>query len=413
MNGQSLPRKIVLAPLGSDGDVFPMLSFAKRLRERGHDVLFCSAPPAKEHVLRGGYKFIQSGLDLRAWTKGRNLAGGSLRERRRDIAFMQQDVRAQFPALVEAAKGAYAIFSGGYNYAAASIAESYRIPHLHIFHVPNVYPTSDYPCMNVPWQRMPKIFNRVSWKLNQFFQNSIFRKILNEERQELGLAPLYDVWKGFTENSIVTLPPVMHQVPEECGHPQTSYWFPEFNEELPAELLRFIQAGSKPFYFGLGSMPSSDKREVFEIIKNVCRRLQIRAILSRGWAEFESSGDPDVFLVGPVSHAQLFPHLDLVIHHGGAGTVMSAGRAGVAQIIVPHIFDQFYWGERVQALGLGPSPIPRTKLNALTLGNRIEDFLANPDYRKNARELKKTGGFSDGLDDFFRPDFLKKLGLAL
>jgi vancomycin aglycone glucosyltransferase len=65
-----------------------------------------------------------------------------------------------------------------------------------------------------------------------------------------------------------------------------------------------------------------------------------------------------------------------VIHHGGAGTTTQAARAGVPQIVIPHILDQFYWASRVSALRLGPDPL---RLHALTpdaLTARLRDALA-------------------------------------
>lgn len=46
---------------------------------------------------------------------------------------------------------------------------------------------------------------------------------------------------------------------------------------------------------------------------------------------------------GFVDHAELFSHCCAVVHHGGAGTVASALRAGLPSIICPLHFDQFMW----------------------------------------------------------------------
>ncbi len=64
-------------------------------------------------------------------------------------------------------------------------------------------------------------------------------------------------------------------------------------------------------------------------------------------------------MIGPVNHAALFPRLSAVVHHGAAGTTATALRAGVPQIIAPHMFDQHYWASRVRAKGLGPAPLSR------------------------------------------------------
>jgi UDP:flavonoid glycosyltransferase YjiC (YdhE family) len=62
-----------------------------------------------------------------------------------------------------------------------------------------------------------------------------------------------------------------------------------------------------------------------------------------------------------------------VVHHGGGGTTAAALRAGVPQVVVPHIADQPYWGRRVQALGVGAAPIARQDLSVERLVTTIAD----------------------------------------
>ncbi len=414
---KSNSKKVILAPSGSDGDIFPMLAFGKKLRERGHEVLIASVPSGREFAEKLGFPLIETGLDVKNWTRNRDLSRGTFAARSRDIRFMQDDIRKQISFLRAAAQGSYAIFSGGYNYAAATVAESLGIRHLHIFHVPNVYPTGDYPCMSVPWQGMPKILNRVTWTLNRTFQNLLFRKTINSVRETLSLPPIRDVWKNFTENSIVAAPPVLHRVPENSGHSQTGYWSLDADEPLPPELLEFIHRGPKPFYFGFGSMSTGEKSKIIEAVKAVCRQFKTRAIISKGWAEFEIDRDfgrnSELFLAGRVSHANLFPLLDLVVHHGGPGTITTAGKSGVVQILVPHLFDQFYWGARVHAAGLGPKPIHRNDFSAAALIQRFGAVQETPAYRRRALELQPILQASDGIEDFFRPEFLKSIRMDL
>ena len=64
----------------------------------------------------------------------------------------------------------------------------------------------------------------------------------------------------------------------------------------------------------------------------------------------------------PVAHAWLFPRCSVVVHHGGAGTVHTALLAGTPQVIVPHIFDQFSWAERLHYKGLCGPPLASAKV---------------------------------------------------
>ena len=58
-----------------------------------------------------------------------------------------------------------------------------------------------------------------------------------------------------------------------------------------------------------------------------------------------------------VPHSWLIPKCSVVVHHGGSGTTAAALLAGVAQVTVPGMMDQFQWAERVAGLDLGPPPL--------------------------------------------------------
>jgi vancomycin aglycone glucosyltransferase len=113
-----------------------------------------------------------------------------------------------------------------------------------------------------------------------------------------------------------------------------------------------------------------------------------RAVISQGWAGLGDGPLPgNVFVTGPVSHPRLFPRVAAAVHHGGAGTTTAVARAGVPQVVVPHIADQFYWGRRVSLLGLGPPPLPRAKLTAPRLAAALAEILDNELLAERAREF--------------------------
>jgi vancomycin aglycone glucosyltransferase len=41
------------------------------------------------------------------------------------------------------------------------------------------------------------------------------------------------------------------------------------------------------------------------------------------------------------------------VHHGGAGTTTTAALAGAPQVVIPQIYDQHYWAQRIHHLGIG------------------------------------------------------------
>ncbi|MEQ7125756.1 nucleotide disphospho-sugar-binding domain-containing protein [Actinopolymorpha sp. B11F2] len=48
-----------------------------------------------------------------------------------------------------------------------------------------------------------------------------------------------------------------------------------------------------------------------------------------------------------------FERVAAVVHHGGAGTTVTAARACAPQVVVPQGGDQIYWAGRATELGIG------------------------------------------------------------
>jgi sterol 3beta-glucosyltransferase len=75
------------------------------------------------------------------------------------------------------------------------------------------------------------------------------------------------------------------------------------------------------------------------------------------------------------------------VHHGGAGSTAASLRAGLATVIVPHLGDQAFWGQRVFSLGAGPKPISRTKLTTSGLASAIGAATTSDDMKRQASAL--------------------------
>ncbi|RCI06016.1 Sterol 3-beta-glucosyltransferase [Rhizopus stolonifer] len=149
----------------------------------------------------------------------------------------------------------------------------------------------------------------------------------------------------------------------------TGYWFldnPQTGWRPDSKLKAFVEAkDSRPLvYIGFGSIIVSDTKEITRIIIEAILLSNVRAIVSKGWSsrlqqdasveEDDLAKHPDaIFSIHSVPHDWLFPKVRAVIHHGGAGTTAAGLRAGRPTIIKPFFADQFFWGERVEEMGIG------------------------------------------------------------
>jgi UDP:flavonoid glycosyltransferase YjiC (YdhE family) len=170
------------------------------------------------------------------------------------------------------------------------------------------------------------------------------------------------------------------------------------NQQLP-ELDRFLAAGPPPIYAGFGSMPVRDQIRNMPLIADAARRAGQRVVIGKFWdAPSELANSDDVFFIKKYPHRKLFPQMAAVVHHGGAGTTATTAISGVPQIIVPHLLDQYYWGNQVYQSGLGPRPIWRSKLTAAKLARAIRETLSNGEIHRKTGEVSRLIKQRDSLE---------------
>ena len=206
-------------------------------------------------------------------------------------------------------------------------------------------------------QTLPGLLKKALWRFSDRQWNATWREPLNRQRAALGLAPVDNVPSYIAnEHSWVAADPLLAPASEFDGIRlfQTGAWILRDERPLPDELQEFLAAGDPPIYFGFGSMKRNDNLN--RILIQAARALGHRAIISKGWGGFGlSDAASDCIVIDDVSHEKLFPRVAAIVHHGGAGTITTAARAGKPQVIVPHLYDQFYWSQRVRKLGIGVS----------------------------------------------------------
>ncbi|TFI44706.1 glycosyltransferase [Rhodococcus sp. 1R11] len=127
-------------------------------------------------------------------------------------------------------------------------------------------------------------------------------------------------------------------------------------------LADWLAAGPPPVFVGFGSMPLTDPDQLIETVRRAGQLTGNRCLIAIGDRRGPDSADPDVFFVGNVDHAAVFPHCSAVVHHGGAGTTAAAMRAGLPMVICTVTADQPFWGARITELGIGRA----MKLSAIT-----------------------------------------------
>jgi vancomycin aglycone glucosyltransferase len=366
--------RVLLSTIGSRGDVQPLVALAVELRAIGHDVRLCVPPDFREWIEQLAMPVTTIGPELRATAKASPSGTSIPPALRRQM--VEGTVAAQFETIAAAAVDCDLIVGAtALQVAAPSIAEHLGIPYVFAAYCPAVLPSPHHaPPVLAMLGDTPAPATadyRELWSRDAERWNDTWTSALNAKRTTLGMPPVGDVRRYvLTGRPWLAADPTLAPWPDPADVVfQSGAWILPDERPLAPELEAFLDAGDPPVYFGFGSnrAPEACNRVMIES----ARALGRRAILARGWAELSLPEDaPDGLAIGEANQQALFRRVAAVVHHGGAGTTTAAARAGAPQVVIPQHYDQHYWAQRVQQLGVGfahagSTPTPATVTSAL------------------------------------------------
>jgi vancomycin aglycone glucosyltransferase len=384
--------QVLLSSIGSRGDVQPIVALGVELQALGHRARLCVAPNFKEWIESYGLECTPIGPKVKKLTGGTVPGKPVLPSKEQLQQLAIQTVRGQFQVIAEAARDCDLIVAASaLQIATRSIAEAQNIPYVFVAYCPAVLPSSKYPPPKTGGHHshsLSEAENEQLWKENEQEFHERFGATLNEERSKIGLGPVTSVQRYmFTDRPWLAADPALAPAFPAAGMEvvQTGVWTLSDETPLPDELEQFLADGPPPVYLGLGSTQTSE--QTARVLIEAARAVGLRSILSQGWANL-TPGDleNDCLSIGDVNYERLFPRVAAVVHHGGAGTTTAAARAGRAQVIIPHIYDQFYWAHRVQQLGVGASGPTRDELTVDSLAEALREAL-QPEVATRAQDL--------------------------
>jgi sterol 3beta-glucosyltransferase len=394
--------RVLIAALGSRGDVAPFVGLGERLTGAGHAVTVAAHAEFAPLVRSGGLGFACVTGDARSisdFPRGWRASPRFLAEQAQRMTRYLEDAALDLLAAARHADVLLVNLTAMFGY---EIADGLGIPSMGVFSQP-VEPTADFPPVLFHTARsLGSLGNRVAGRV-ALASLSPYHRAAARVRAELGLPPRsyrtrarrqrdqrWPVLHGYSAH-VLPRPADWRPGIEVVGYwpvHQPAGWTP------PADLVDFLDAGPSPVFIGFGSMASGQDGRLSEVVTDAVRRAGGRAVVQAGWAGLQSAG-PDVLTIGDTPHEWLFPRMAAVVHHGGAGTTGAAFLAGTPSVAVPVYADQPLWGERIRALGVGPAPLPFRALTAQTLAERIRD-LQTGRYRAAAADLRVRVHTEDG-----------------
>lgn len=402
--------RIAVLAFDTMGGIQPYIALSRGLADAGHDVTMITPAGFADLVTGYGVRHAATTGDTEAGTRqAAGVAEMSGRDRNR---FMREQLRTSLgpttDEVLAAARHADVLLGGvGGSITGRPVAEALGVRWLDAHLQPLGPPTTAFPGTLVT--RLPAwsgdVGLRVSHRLTNAALQTMFGASQRHVRAHLNL-PRRPRSEPKDRPTIYGFSPLVVPQPPEWGASRkiTGYWTLPTQSGWVAgqQLVDFMAAGPPPVGIGFGSMSSRNPEALTELVVDAVRRAGLRAVLLSGWGGLANHPDQDVFVAEEVPHDWLYPQLAAVVHHGGAGTTGAALRAGVPAVVVPFAVDQPFWGSRVAALGVGPTPIPRKALTAPKLGDALRATVADRVMHRRAADLGHRLSAEDGVGEAVR-----------
>ena len=391
--------RVLLAPHGTRGDVQPMIALAQALHARGHTATFVAPANFVEWIRAHGFDAASNGIDAEAVLTE---PGADLHSLRWQVRHLGELIDRLFDSLARNAGEEDVIVGAGIQMAGSSIAELRDVPYASAVFCPCAVPSRSAPPPPVKTQSLPAWVNRLLWDVGGPVATFALRGPINRARATIGLRPLHDPLEHLAGDRIIVaadrdLAPLGADAPQRAV--ATDAWFLDAGSaDVDDRLAAFLALDPPPVYVGFGSMVARHVPQLADQVLAAIRAVGRAAIVAAGWADlgrhFET-GD-DVLVTRAVPHQLVLPRVAAAVHHGGAGTTTAVARAGVPQVVLPHILDQFYWAHRVAQLGLGPRALPVGLVTADILADRLHAAIEEPQYGARAAALAQRVGARNG-----------------
>jgi rhamnosyltransferase subunit B len=395
-------KRIVIATLGSLGDLHPYIALARGLQTRGHELTIATPELYRERVQAAGLGLAPLGSNF--ILPDRDTYARVLNSRKgvehlfRDLVIPTiREIYDQLRGIV-IAEGADLLISNPLVFAAPLLAEKLNLPWASTVLAPMSFFSIYDPCA------VPGVPAFIKWGRGLRFAAGIasrswFKPII-ELRRALSLSELKEnpLLEGQHSPLLVLamFSPVLGTPQKDwpAQARQTGFCFYDEEERLTPELERFLDAGEPPIVFTLGSTAVNAPRNFYEESAAAANMLGRRALLIGA----KGLDLPDgVEAIDYASYAAVFPRAAAIVHQGGVGTTAQALRAGVPSLIVPFNFDQPDNGARIRKLGVGGT-ISLNRFNRKRAAEALEGILGDPSVAAQALATARQIRNEDGVE---------------
>jgi UDP:flavonoid glycosyltransferase YjiC (YdhE family) len=393
------PKNIVIATIGSLGDLHPCLALGQELASRGCRVTIATTPYYREKVEGCGLLFLMMRPD---WdpTDARMIRSCEDLKRGLEVLYRQMllpELKNTYCDLFLATADADLLITGELVYAAPLVAEKRGLPWVSLI----LSPFSFFSCIDPSYPvNLPILFSL------RKAGPTVYKAVINvvkltvkhwsnpvrQLRREEGLSwrtcdPVFkDKFSPYLVLAMFSqwFAPKQGDWPEQTLQPGFLHRSNSPDAELADQLDRFLSDGDPPLVFTQGSTAVHNPRGFYEISREVAKRLGCRALLV-GPNASEDRAD-GILSVPYIPYSHVFPRAAAIVHQGGAGTTGDALRSGRPMLVVPYGWDQPDNAMRIERLGAGLH-LPRKEYNVEAATRAIRQLLNEPRFSAISAEI--------------------------
>lgn len=380
------PLRFLVAAFGDAGHAFPAVALARALRDRGGEVLVESWEQWRQAVQGEGLRFEAAqqyevfpppGPDTpqgQIVARAARALAGLIEEFRPDLVV--SDILTRAPALA---------------------AEVAGVPRATL--IPHVYPVqrAGQPVYSLGFAPARSPLGEAVWRATMPLLDLGLRQgrsELNETRARLGLAPQQRFHGGISELlAIVATYPQLEYPREWPARVRVSG--PLFFE-LEGEAVK-LPEGDGPLVVVAPSTAQDPECEMLRaaLAGLAAEPVRVLATTNRRAPSEPIEVPPNAVLLEWLPYSRAMAAADVVISHGGHGTVCRALQAGAPLLVCPAVGDMAENGARVAWSGTGLS-LPRRLLSPRGVRLAVRRVLADPRYRERARAVAEWSRRNDG-----------------
>ncbi len=378
--------RLLVAAFGDPGHAFPAIALARELGRRGHEVLVETWERWREPVEAEGLGFTAAQEYTVYPPPGPDTPDG-------------QTAAAAARALARLMDGfePNLVVSDILTLAPTLAAEVAGVAHATL--IPHVYPVQlpGMPMYSLGLRPPRTALGRMAWRATGPLLEMGLRRgrdELNETRARLGLGPIDRFHGGISDLlAIVATFPQLEYPREWPAHVRVTG--PLFFE-LPGEEVE-LPSGEAPLVLVAPSTSQDPESELVRVALEALADEPVRvlATTNRHRPERPIEVPGNARLVDWVLYSQVMPEADVVICHGGHGTVARSMAAGTPVLVCPYVGDMAENAARVAWSGAGLS-VPRRLLSSGAVRLAVRRLLGDGRFRAKAAEVAAWSRVNDG-----------------